>query len=344
MRVSMGVTSFMTVVVVAGVAACGPSDSTTDDVGSDQLRTIGHVERLEPRLDGIVPANAVFDILADGHEWTEGPVWVPALRSVLYSDIPNNAIYRWTEGAEASVWLTPSGYTGEGERGGESGSNGLALDSEGRLVLAQHGDRRIARLEAPLRGPKPIFRTLTERFEGKRYNSPNDVAIRSTGDVYFTDPPYGLEQGVDDPAKELAVHGVYRLATDGSVTLLIDELSRPNGIALSPNEETLYVANSDPDQPVIMAYPLEENGSLASGRVFFDSWGDGMAVDQLGNVFVARGHRGVLVIASDGTHLGTLVTTERTSNCTFGGDGSSLYVTSDMYLVRIRLNTKGVGF
>jgi gluconolactonase len=262
----------------------------------------------------------------------------------LYSDVPNNAIYRWSEGAEPSVWLTPSGYTGQARRAGEPGSNGLALDSAGRLVLAQHGDRRIARLEAPLHRPEPVFVTLTERFEGKRYNSPNDLAIRSTGDVYFTDPPYGLEQGVDDPAKELAVHGVYRLAVDGSVTLLIDELSRPNGIAFSPNEETLYVANSDPDQPVIMAYDLEADGSLAGGRVFFGSWGDGMAVDQQGNVYVTSGGRGVLVIASDGTHLGSLVTGERTSNCTFGGDGSTLYVTSDMYLVRIRLNTKGVGF
>jgi gluconolactonase len=162
--------------------------------------------------------------------------------------------------------------------------------------------------------------------------------------VYFTDPPYGLEHGVDDPARELPVHGVYRLSRDGSVTLLIDDLSRPNGIAFSPTEETLYVANSDPDQSVIMAYPLEEDGSLGSGRVFFGSWGDGMTVDQRGNVYVTSGRAGVLVIAPDGTHLGSLVTGERTSNCTFGDDGSTLYVTSDMYLVRIRLNTKGVGF
>ena len=343
MRTSMLFKSFTTLVVVPGIAACGPKASTADDLAV-RPRTIGYVERLEPRLDVLVPPNAVFEILADGHEWTEGPVWVPALHAVLYSDIPNNAIYRWSEGARASVWLTPSGYTGTVERGGETGSNGLALDSDGRLVLAQHGDRRIARLEAPLNGPEPVFTTLTGRFEGKRYNSPNDLAIRSNGDVYFTDPPYGLEQGVDDPAKELAVHGVYRLAMDGSVTLLVNELSRPNGIAFSPTEETLYVANSDPGQGVIMAYELQEDGNLASGRVFFGSWGDGMAVDQQGNVYVASGGRGVLVIAPDGTHLGSLVTGERTSNCTFGDDGSTLYVTSDMYLVRIRLHTKGVGF
>jgi gluconolactonase len=334
----------MTIIFGAGVAACGTRDSTTDRVESGQPTAIGHVERFDPRLDAIVPPDAAFEILAAGHEWTEGPVWVPALHAVLYSDIPRNAIYRWSEGTAASIWLMPSGYTGEKERGGESGSNGLVLDLQGRLVLAQHGDRRIARLEAPLDAPEPTFSTLTERYEAKRYNSPNDVAIRSNGDLYFTDPPYGLQQGVDDPAKELAVQGVYRLATDGSVTLLIDDLSRPNGIAFSPGEETLYVANSDPDQPVIMAYDLEEDGNLSSGRVFFDSWGDGMALDQQGNVYVTSGRSGVLVIASDGRHLGSLVTTERTSNCTFGDDGSTLYVTSDMYLVRIRLNTRGVGF
>lgn len=336
--------SLMTLLVVSGIAACGADDSTDRDVESNPPRTIGHVERLQTGLDDIVPPDAVFEILADGHEWTEGPVWVPALQSLLYSDVPRNAIYRWSEGAGASVWLTPSGYTGRERRGGETGSNGLALDPEGRLVLAQHGDRRIARLEAPVNRPEPVFVTLSDRFEGKRYNSPNDLAIRSNGDVYFTDPPYGLEQGADDPARELAMHGVYRLTTDGSVTLLVGDLSRPNGIAFSPDEETLYVANSDPDQPVIMAYDLDADGSLAEGRVFFGSWGDGMAVDQQGTVYVTSGERGVLVIAADGTHLGSLVTGERTSNCAFGDDGSTLYVTTDMYLVRIRLNTKGVGF
>lgn len=335
--------SFMTVVAVAGIAACGPHRSPADGVAG-RPRTIGSVERLERGLDAIVPPGAVFEVLADGHEWTEGPVWVPALHALLYSDVVRNAIYRWSEGARSAVWLTPSGYTGRVQRGGEPGSNGLALDREGRLVLAQHGDRRIARLEAPLDRPQPVFATLTDRFEGRRYNSPNDLAIRGNGDVYFTDPPYGLEHGVDDPARELAVHGVYRLAPDGSVTLLIDDLSRPNGIAFSPDGNTLYVANSDPEQPVIMAYDLAEDGSVARGRVLFHSWGDGMAVDRQGTLYVSSGQRGVLVIASNGTHLGTLVTGERTSNCAFGDDGSSLYVTSDMYLVRMRLRTRGAGY
>jgi len=330
-------------VTLAGIAACGSKDANTDRAASSQHRTIGHVERLAPGLDAIVPTDAVFEILSDGHAWTEGPVWVPALHAILYSDIPNNAIYRWSEG-ESSIWLTPSGYTSDVERGGETGSNGLALDAEGRLVMTQHGDRRIARLDAPLTAPKPVFTTLTDRFEGKRYSSPNDLAIRSTGDIYFTDPPYGLEHGADDPAKEMTVNGVYRLAPDGSVTRLIDDLSRPNGVIFSPDQKTLYVSNSDPEQGIIRAYDVEEDGSLANGRVFFNSWGDGMAVDQSGNVYVAVGRDGVFVISPDGVHLGSLVTGERTSNCAFGDDGSALYVTSNMYLMRIQTKTKGVGF
>ena len=307
--------------------------------------TIGGIERLDPALDAIVPRDAVLEVLSEGHEWTEGPVWVPALQSILYSDIPNNAIYRWSEGGPASLWLQPAGYTGDVPRGGESGSNGLLLDRDGRLVLAQHGDRRLARLDAPWDAPEADFETLVGDFEGQRLNSPNDVAQHSNGDFYFTDPPYGLEQGIEDPAKELDFHGVYRLATDGSLTLLTDELSRPNGIAFSPDENILYVSNSDgQNQPVIMAYDVEPDGTLGDGRVFFESWGDGMAVDQQGNVYVGGPGNGVFIISPGGEHLGTLQTTQRTSNCTFGDDGSTLYITADMHLVRIRLNVKGVGF
>ncbi len=331
------------VLVIAGISSCTDREPQTEDIELDELSTIGSIERLDPALDAIIPPDAMIEVLADGHEWTEGPVWVPTLQSVLYSDIPNNAIYRWSKGNKASIWLKPSGYTAEVPRGGESGSNGLLLDAEGRLVLAQHGDRRIARLEASWEEPEANFSTLASEFEGKRFNSPNDVAVRRNGDIYFTDPPYGLEHGIEDPARELDIQGVYRLATDGSVTLLTDELSRPNGIAFSPEEKILYVANSDENQAFIMAYDVLENGSLANGRIFFNSWGDGMVVDQRGNVF-QTGPGGVLVIDPDGTHLGTIKTTEATSNCTFGDDGSTLYITADMYLLRIRLKVKGVGF
>lgn len=324
--------------------ACVSEEPPAHEAAPEPLRRIGRVERLDERLDAIVPADAVLEVLADGHEWTEGPVWVPALESVLYSDIPRNAIYRWREGTPASLWLRPSGYTEETPRGGESGSNGLLLDGDGRLLLAQHGDRRIARLTAPWDAPAPTFETLAAHFEGRRFNSPNDLALRSNGDLYFTDPPYGLEGGPDDPAREMDVQGVYRLAADGALTRLVSDLSRPNGIALSPDESTLYVANSDGDQPVIMAYPVRADGGLGDGRVFFDSWGDGMAVDQQGNVYLAGPGNGVRILGPDSVHLGSLSTTQRTSNVTFGDDGSTLYITSDMYLLRIRLTARGVGF
>lgn len=321
-----------------------PTDQADQNSVLESLPVIGSIARIDPRLDDIVPQGAKLEILADGHDWTEGPVWVPTLQAVLYSDIPKNAIYRWSKSTGASLWLKPSGYTSETKRTGELGSNGLLLDREGHLLLAQHGDRRIARLMSPLNAQKAEFETVVGQFEAQRFNSPNDLAMRTNGDIYFTDPPYGLVQGVDDPAKELAVQGVYRLATDGTVTQLIDDLSRPNGIAFSPDQQLLYVANSDENHPVIMVYPVEPSGELGNGKVFFNSWGDGLTVDQQGRLYVAGPGKGVMILSPDGEHLGSLNTTQRTSNCTFGDDGSTLYITSDMYLLRVRLNVKGMGF
>jgi gluconolactonase len=313
------------------------------ETSTSTFPTVGSIERIDPALDTIVPKSAVLEVLADGHDWSEGPVWVAAMQSLLYSDIPKNAIYRWKEGEEASLWLKPSGYTGDDPRRGESGSNGLILDLEGRLILAQHGDRRLARLEAPWESPQATYTTLADKFEGKRFNSPNDLVQKSNGDIYFTDPPYGLEEGEEDPSKELDFQGVYRLAADGSVSLLTKDLSRPNGIGLSPNEKILYVVSSDRDHPVLMAYDLRTDGGIENGRVFFETWGDGMCIDQKGNVY-QTGPGGVLIIDPDGNHLGTLLTTQATSNCTFGEDGSTLFITADRYLLRIKLKLKGLGF
>jgi gluconolactonase len=333
------------VALISGLAlvSCGSEEPPDESMPTVSYPTIGTIERLDPRLDAIVPADAVLEVLSEGHEWVEGPVWVPELQSVLYSDIPNNAVYRWSEGEPASLWLQPAGYTSDVLREGESGSNGLALDAQGRLVLAQHGDRRIARLNAPWDAPAPDFETLAGEFEGQRFNSPNDVATRSNGDLYFTDPPYGLAGG-NEP-QELDFQGVYRLAADGSLTLLVDDLSRPNGIALSPDQSILYVANSDgANQPVVMAYDVQPDGSLANARIFFDSWGDGMAVDQEGNVYVTGPGGGVLIINAAGEHLGSLVTGQRVANATFGNDGSTLYIAANTNLLRIRLSVKGAGF
>ena len=335
--------SLATLVGVTTMVSCMVDEPAVEELTPVSYPTTGSIERLDPRLDAIVPQDAVIEVLSEGHEWVEGPVWVPELQSILYSDIPNNAVYRWSEGEEASLWLQPAGFTGAIPREGESGSNGLALDAEGKLVLAQHGDRRLARMEAPWDAPAPRFETVVGEYEGKRFNSPNDVAPRANGDLYFTDPPYGLQGGNEE--KELDFQGVYRLAASGSLTLLTDELSRPNGIAFSPDQSILYVANSDgANQPVVMAYDVESDGGISNGRVFFESWGDGMAVDQEGNVYVTGPGGGVLIINADGEHLGTLLAPPRTSNATFGEDGSTLFVTANTRLVRIRLNVKGVGF
>ena len=322
------------------VAMCTPEPSPYTAVGT--------IERLDPRMDALVGQNAALEIVADGFEWSEGPVWVGD--GVLFSDIPPNAIYKWNEAEGLRLFLQPSGYTGSEPRGGEVGSNGLTLNSQGHLVLAQHGDRRIAQLMAPLDAPDPNYMTLADNYKGKRFNSPNDLVFHSSGSLYFTDPPYGLEQNVNDPAKELSYQGVFRLDPGGQVTLLDSTLTRPNGIAFSPDEQTLYVANSDPNEPIWVAYDVLDSGLLANRRVFFDAahlmsegrrgLPDGLKVDERGNLF-ATGPGGVLVFSPDGTHLGTLLTGQATSNCAFGEDGSVLFITADMYLLRVQLTTSG---
>jgi gluconolactonase len=309
--------------------------------------SLGTIERLDPRLDAIVPKDARVERLAEGYDWSEGPVWDKATKSLLFSDVPMNTVYRWKDGEDVpTVFLKPSGYTGATARGGEPGSNGLTMDPEGRLVLCQHGDRRVARLE----GGK--FTPIADNYEGKKFNSPNDAVYHSNGDLYFTDPPYGLLKLNADPAKELPWNGVYRVSKDGKVTLLTKEMTFPNGLAFSPDEKTLYVANSDPNLAIWKAFPVKDDGTLGEGKVFFDSTSmaktkkglpDGMKVDAKGNLF-ATGPGGVLIFAPDGTHLGTFATGEATANCGWGDDGSTLYITADMYLGRVKLTTKGKGF
>ncbi len=310
----------------------------------------GHVERLDPALDKLVPKGAAMEKLVGGHIWTEGPVWIPKGGYLLFSDIPRNSIYKWKEGDGESLFLKPSGKL-KASNLKEPGSNGLILDPQGRLVACDHGERRVYRLEKDGKTKT----TLAARYMGKRFNSPNDGVYKSNGDLYFTDPPYGLmlKEGESFPGREMDYCGVYRLSRDGKLTLLTKEMSRPNGIAFAPDEKTLYVANSDPEKAVWMAFPVKEDGTLGKGRVFFDStkWvgkekpglPDGMKVDQAGNLF-ATGPGGVLIFTPDGKHLGTLATGVPTSNCNWGNDGSVLYITANHDLVRIKLSTKGKGF
>jgi gluconolactonase len=311
------------------------------------------IERLDPALDKLIDANAKIETLAEGYDWSEGPIWVKEDGGyLLFSDVPQNVVYKWKEGAGAQPYLKPSGYTGTEPRGGEMGSNGLTLDGNGRLVLCQHGDRRVARMDAPLSSPQPKFATLADRYDGKRFNSPNDVVFHSNGDMYFTDPPYGMPKQFDDPAREIPFQGVFRRGRDGTVTLLTREMTRPNGLAFSPDEKLLYVAQSDSAAAIWRVFDVKPDGTLGASRVLFDSTAmtktlkglpDGLKIDTEGNLF-ATGPGGVLVLSPQGKHLGTIFTGQATANCAFGDDGRTLYITADMYLMRVRLKARGKGF
>ena len=306
---------------------------------------VGGVERLDPALDALVAPDARPEVLARGYKWSEGPVWTGG--AVLFSDVPNNVIWRWHESEGVREFLRPSGYTGSVPRGGEPGSNGLAVDGAGRLYMCQHGDRRIARL-AP---DGKSFETVADRYDGKRFNSPNDLVVRPNGDVYFSDPIYGLVGHEKDPAREIPWSGVYRARAGGGVDLLDKTLTYPNGLAFSPDGKTLYVAVSDPARAIWMAYDVGGDGGVSNGRVFFDATSfvkagkkglpDGMKIDVAGNLF-ATGPGGVFVFSAAGKHLGTIVTGEPTANCAFGDDGGTLYMTANDKLTRIRLKTRGL--
>jgi gluconolactonase len=305
--------------------------------------------REDPRFDALVAPDAQIEELGSGYEWSEGPVWIKRDGGyLLFSDIPRNSIMKYKAGEGVSLFMKPSGYTGVADYGREPGSNGLTVDKEGRLTLCEHGDRRVARLY--WEGGK---RTLADNYQGKRLNSPNDLVFHSNGDLYFTDPPYGLPKRQDDPTQELGFNGVYRVKPDGSITLLSKDMTRPNGLAFSPDEKTLYVAQSDPNAALWMAFPIKDDGTFGTGKVFKDVTDmvkqklpgspDGLKVDHQGNLF-ATGPGGVLVMAPDGTLLGRIDTGERTANVAWGDDGTVLYMTADKFLLRIKTKTKGAGW
>jgi sugar lactone lactonase YvrE len=303
------------------------------------------IERADPRFDAILSADAKIETVADGFTWLEGPVWNRNENCLYFSDIPRNTVYRYTRDEGARPFHHPSGYTGSQPfPGREPGSNGLALDDNGRLILCEHGDRRITRINAD--GSKTV---IADRFDGRRLNSPNDCVFRPNGDIYFTDPPFGLPDTFSDPQKELPFSGVFRVTPKGGLDLITRELKAPNGIAFSPAGDVLYLSNADRDNPVWMAYAVSESGKADRGRVFasaakwvgkFPGNPDGMKTDRQGNLFAA-GPGGVYVFSPDGVHLGTMVTTVATSNCAWGDDGSSLYITAGTHLYRVRTLTTG---
>lgn len=309
-------------------------------------KTVGSIERLDPALDNIISSNAKIEVLAEGFEWSEGPLWIEKQQMLLFSDVPMNTIYKWTEAKGKEVYLKPSGYTGaEPSLSKEPGSNGLTLDKNGNLVLCQHGDRRMAKMDAPLDKPEAKFVTLADKYNGKRFSSPNDAVFNSAGELFFTDPPYGLQTQNDaDPKKEIPFNGVYKVKTNGEVILLVDSITRPNGIAFTKDEKKLIVACSDGKFPNWYIYDI--NGDTATnGRIFYSAAEesktmrgapDGFKVDKNGNVF-ATGPGGVYIFNSDGKKLGMIRLDNAASNCALSTDEKSLYVTNDMYLVRVKL-------
>jgi gluconolactonase len=332
-----------------GTVALGvtrPSDARAQ--GTRNFPVIGTIHRLDPKLDELIPKDAKIEVLSSRFEWAEGPVWDKASGTLFFSDVIANQTMHWKEGEGVSVYLRPSGYTGplRPRYSKEPGANGLMIDREGRLVSCEHGDRRLSVLTKG--GGK---RTLVDNYEGKRFNSPNDGCIKSNGDIYFTDPPYGLPQQ-EGPPRELDFCGVFRLATDGKLTLLTKDMTRPNGIAFSPDEKILYVAQSDPKEAIWKAFPVLDDGTIGPGKTFADMTSlagkapglpDGMKVDAKGNLF-ATGPGGCYIFNPDGKILGRIETGEKTANCAWGNDGSVLYLCADMYLCRVKTTTKGAGW
>lgn len=324
-----------------GLLAC--SGPKTQEAQISRYQTIGSIDRLDSSINSLIAADAKIEVLASGFEWAEGPLWLEEQQALIFTDVPTNRIWKWTEKDSLSLYLSPSGYLGDRTDKREPGANGLTLDAAGNLILCQHGERQIGKMLSSLDAPKSEFEALATGFEGKRFNSPNDLVYNSKGQLFFTDPPYGMDPWDE---KQLDFQGVYRLDPDGKVNLVVDTLSRPNGIALSPDQTKLYIAQSDPEKARYYAFDLDENGNVISGKVLFDATAlqsesrkglpDGLKVHSSGILF-ATGPGGVLVINPEGKNLGTILTENGTANCGFDTGEKFLYMTTDAYLMRIAL-------
>ncbi|MDD1443859.1 SMP-30/gluconolactonase/LRE family protein [Dolichospermum sp. ST_sed3] len=295
-------------------------------------------------MDKIITTTASVEIIAEGYTWSEGPVWIEKENMLLFSDVPENIVYKWTEENGAEPYLTPSGFTGDSTRSRERGSNGLIIHNDS-LILCQHGNRQVAKMKASVRDPKPEFVTLAGYYDGKRFNSPNDAAYRSNGDLFFTDPPYGLGDQDKDVDKETPINGVYRVSSKGIVSLLVDSITKPNGIAFMPEGNKFLVACSDPAKAIWYEFELNDVDSIKSARIFYDATSpetnekglpDGLKIDSKGNVF-ATGPGGVWIFNKDGKVLGKIKLPEASANCALSPDEKTLYITADMYLLRVKM-------
>ena len=309
--------------------------------GAQDIKPTGTVEYVSEELSSIIKKDAKLEILAEGFEFTEGPLWVAKEKMLLFSDVPANIIYKWTESEGKEVFLKPGGYTGAQERGGFKGPNGLILSPDGKLWISQHGDRRIAEMDAPLLEPTETYSTVVNSFDGKKLNSPNDLILSKAGNLYFTDPSYGL---ASDSKKEIDYQGVFKMSKSGQVTMLLDSIDQPNGIAMFPNQKTLLVSNSDPVKKRWYAYDLAEGGSIESGKIFYDASAasepglcDGFKIDKKGNVF-ASGPGGIWIFNDSGKLMGKInIKGATAANCALTPDGKTLYITAEKYLLRMKM-------
>tara|TARA_B100000073_G_scaffold253217_1_gene213274 strand:+ start:949 stop:1965 length:1017 start_codon:yes stop_codon:yes gene_type:complete len=310
--------------------------------------TRGNVQIFDESAKIFVNEDSRIELLADSLFLSEGPLWIESLNSLLFTQVASNKVFKWNENDGLSVYLDPSGYTGivPAEPDGLVGSNGMVLNSNGDLILAQHGDRRVAKL-IDWDNETPEFETLAGRYNDKLFNSPNDLVYADNGDLYFTDPPYGfgLEKLLTSELKEQPVNGVYKLTKTGEVVLLVEDILLPNGIAISNDNKTLYVNSSDVEYPIITKFDITENG-LENRDIFFDGtelikssegWFDGLKVHSSGNIF-STGPGGVLILTPEGKHLATIGTTSNALNCAFGNNEEYLYITAFDYLARVKLN------
>jgi gluconolactonase len=325
---------------------CHTPGAPSGTAGQDSV--IGKVELYDSSASRIIDSNAIVEVIGRHYLWSEGPVWVPSRKMLLFSAVRENKIYQWNGKDTPVVYLTPSGYTDTAFRDGENGSNGLTLDREGRLLLCQSGNRQVARLNAPLDSPKAAFTILAPNYKGRKFNSPNDLVCDSKDNIYFTDPIYGLPKHENDPTRELNFEGVYKIARDGKLSLLIDSISRPNGIALSPDEKILYVGSSDDRHTGWYAFYLDSTGVITSGGLLLDGaplkaratvkqGADGFKIDKNGNLFAA-GPDGVNIISPAGKLLGLIRIFGRpAANCAFNEGKDVLFITASDMVLRVRL-------
>jgi gluconolactonase len=337
--------------IMTGFQACNHLPSTEKKEDTSLVETIrdsvGYIRILDKEGSAVIDSSSVIEIIAAGYKWSEGPVYVKQGDYLLFSDVPANRVYKWTEGKGTTIFLEPSGYTGSVPKEKEPGSNGLVIDNNGKLVLCQQGNRQIARMKPAINEAGPEFESIASQYEGKKFNSPNDLVYAGNGNLYFTDPPYGLEQGIHDSSKELSYQGVFCVTPDGNVKLVTDKISYPNGIALSPDNQYLYIANSDNEHKEWIKIKLNKEGLEASDSLFYrvtEEEGkltgnpDGMKINSKGYIF-ASGPGGIWIFNPAGKVIARIYTGQQTSNCSLDSSHNMLYMTCKSFVMRVRLKS-----